>query len=62
MAANPPSPPPQQPAPVQQAKALPAASQASPVEKPAVATSSAVRVADLGALYSDKLTDTAHDQ
>jgi type IV secretion system protein VirB9 len=61
MATNPVSPTPQ-PAPVQQAKVLPAASQAAPVEKRPVAPPSAVRVADLGALYSDKLTDTAHDQ
>jgi len=60
-ATNPASRPPQA-APVQQAQALPAANQTAPAEKPAVATSSAVRVADLTALYSDKLTDTAHDQ
>ena len=52
LAATPVSPPPS--APVQQAQTAPV--QAAP------ASTSAVRVANLTSLYSDKLTDTAHDQ
>ena len=49
-----------QSAPVQQPQASPAAAVAAPA--PRIATPSTVRVADLTALYSDKLTDTSHAQ
>jgi type IV secretion system protein VirB9 len=57
MAANPaPAQPPVSQAPVSMPPAGQAASVSSPKPKPAL------RVADLTTLYSDKLTDTAHDQ
>jgi type IV secretion system protein VirB9 len=58
LAANPPA---QPPGAVSQPVAQPAASQATPAAvQPA--SRSTVRVANLTTLYSDKLTDTAHDQ